>query len=95
LFELSHIVVMQRVGHPLGNAINGANEALRDEYRARLAPVPRVLRDSPAGAILVVNMPALEISATDIRNRCAENKNIHYLLPDAVADYIQLHHLYT
>ena len=95
LFELSHIVVMQRVGHPLGNAINGANEALRDEYRARLAPAPRVLRDSPAGAILVANMPALEISATDIRNRCAENKNIHYLLPDAVADYIQLHHLYT
>lgn len=95
LFELSHIVVMQRVGHPLGNAINGANEALREEYRARLAPAPRVLHDSPAGAILVVNMPALEISATDIRNRCAENKNVHYLLPDAVADYIQLHHLYN
>ncbi|MCE9549463.1 MAG: nicotinate-nucleotide adenylyltransferase, partial [Betaproteobacteria bacterium] len=72
LFELSHIVVMQRGGHPLGNAINGANEALRDEYRARLAPAPRILRDSPAGAILVANMPALEISATDIRKRCAE-----------------------
>ncbi len=95
LFKLSHIVVMQRVGHPLGNAINGANEALRDEYRARLAPSPRILCDSPAGAILVVNMPALEISATNIRKRCAEKKNIHYLLPDVVADYIQLHHLYT
>ncbi len=95
LFELSHIVVMQRVGHPLGNAINGANEALRDEYRARLVPSPRILRDSPAGAILVANMPALEISATDIRKRCAENKNIHYLLPYVVADYIQSHHLYT
>ncbi|CAH1906446.1 putative nicotinate-nucleotide adenylyltransferase [Candidatus Nitrotoga sp. HW29] len=95
LFELSHIVVMQRAGHPLGNAINGANETLRDEYRTRLVPAPRILRESPAGAILVANMPALEISATDIRKRCAENKNIHYLLPDAVADYIQLHHLYT
>ncbi len=95
LFELSHIVVMQRAGHPLGNAINGANEALRDEYRARLSPSPRILYESPAGAILVANMPALEISATDIRKRCAENKNIHYLLPDVVVDYIQLHHLYT
>jgi nicotinate-nucleotide adenylyltransferase len=95
LFELSHIVVMQRVGHPLGNTINGANEALRDEYRARLAPSSRILCDSPAGAILVADMPALEISATDIRKRCAEKKNIHYLLPDVVADYIQLHHLYT
>ncbi|CAH1208522.1 putative nicotinate-nucleotide adenylyltransferase [Candidatus Nitrotoga sp. BS] len=95
LFELAHIVVMQRAGHPLGNIINGANEALRDEYRARLAPVPRILRDSPAGAILVADMPDLEISATDIRKRCAQNKNIHYLLPDLVAGYIQLHHLYT
>ncbi|CAG9931450.1 nicotinate-nucleotide adenylyltransferase [Candidatus Nitrotoga arctica] len=95
LFELSHIVVMQRVGHPLGNTINGANDALRDEYRTRLAPSPRILCDSPAGAILVADMPALEISATDIRKRCAEKKNIHYLLPDVVADYIQLHHLYT
>jgi len=95
LFELSHIVVMQRDRQPLGNAINSAHEALRDEYRARLAPSPRVLRDSPAGAILVANMPALEISATDIRKRCAEKKNIHYLLPDVVTDYIQLHHLYT
>lgn len=95
LFELSHIVVMQRVGHPLGNSIHGTNESLHHEYRARLAPSPRILCDSPAGAILVANMPALEISATDIRKRCAEKKNIHYLLPDVVADYIQLHHLYT
>ncbi|MEO6422455.1 MAG: nicotinate-nucleotide adenylyltransferase [Candidatus Nitrotoga sp.] len=95
LFELSHILVMQRAGHPLGNTINKVNETLRDEYRARLVPAPSILRDSPAGAILVADMPALEISATDIRKRCAEKKNIHYLLPDTVADYIHLHHLYT
>lgn len=101
LFELAHIVVMQRGvcsssnGRPLGNAMNEANAALRDEFRARLAPAPRVLHDSPAGAILVVDMPALEISATDIRKRCAEGKNIHYLLPDAVAAYIQSHQLYN
>ena len=37
----------------------------------------------------------LEISATDIRSRCAAKKNIHSLLPDAVADYIHFHKLYT
>lgn len=95
LFELAHIVVMQRAGRPLGNAINEADAALRDEYRARLAPAPRALHDAPAGAIVVVNMLALEISATDIRRRCAERKDIHYLLPDVVADYIQSHKLYT
>jgi len=95
LFGLAHIVVMQRAGRPLGNAMSAADAALRDEYHARLAPAPRVLHDSAAGAILVADMPALEISSTDIRLRCAEGKNIHYLLPDTVADYIHSHHLYT
>lgn len=96
LFELAHIVVMQRAGgRPLGNAINEADATLRNEYHARLAPAPRVLHESPAGAILVADMPALEISATDIRRRCAEGKSIRYLLPGAVGRYIQSHHLYT
>ena len=95
LFELAHIVVMQRAGRPLGNAINEADAALRNEYQARLAPVPYALHDAPAGVIVVINMPALEISATDIRRRCAEKKDTHYLLPDIVADYIQSQHLYT
>ncbi|MBI5436879.1 MAG: nicotinate-nucleotide adenylyltransferase [Nitrosomonadales bacterium] len=100
LFELAHIVVMQRAacpssnGRPLGNAINQADATLRAEYQARLAPSPRLLHGAPAGAILVVNMPALEISATGIRARNARGRNIHYLLPDAVADYIQTHELY-
>jgi len=100
LFELAHIVVLQRAacpstkGRPLGNAINEADAALRNEYHARLAPAPRALHGSPAGAILVADMPALEISATGIRERCAAGKSIRYLLPDAVADYIQSHQLY-
>ena len=96
LFELAHIVVIQRAGGlPLGNAMNDADAILRSEYHARLAPAPRVLHESPAGAIFVANMPALEISATDIRRRCAEGKSIRYLLPDAAGDYIQLHKIYT
>ena len=96
LFELAHVVVMQRAGErPLGNAVNEADADLRNEYHARLAPSPRALRESPAGAIMVLDMPALEISATDIRRRCAENRDTRYLVPDAVAYYIKLHHLYT
>ena len=95
LFELAHIVVMQRAGLPLGNAMSHADAALRTAYQARLAPSARVLHESAAGAILVADMPALEISATDIRRRCAEKRNIHYLLPDTVADYLQSHYLYT
>lgn len=96
LFVLAHIVVMQRAGgRPLGNAIKEADATLRSEYHARLAPSARALLDSPAGIIFVADMPALEISATDIRRRCSEKKDTRYLLPDAVAYYIQYHHLYT
>ncbi|MDE2309992.1 MAG: nicotinate-nucleotide adenylyltransferase [Betaproteobacteria bacterium] len=95
LFGLAHIVVMQRAGgRPLGNAMNEADVALRNAYQTRLAPSPQLLHESPAGAILVADMPALEISATGIRARNARGRNIHYLLPDAVADYIQIHELY-
>lgn len=95
LFELAHIVVMQRAGClPLGNAIADADAELRDIYRKRLVPSPKALREAPHGGIFVADMPALEISATDIRRRCAESKNIRYLLPDAVAAYIHFNQLY-
>ena len=95
LFELAHIVVIQRAGGPpLGNAMNRADAALQVEYQARLAPGAAALREAPAGAIVVIDMPALEISATDIRARCAAGKSIRYLVPQAVADYIQTQQLY-
>lgn len=95
LFELAHVVAVQRAGRPLGNAMNDADAALQAEYRSRLAPAAAVLHESPAGSVFVLNMPALEISATDIRQRCARHGNTRYLLPDPVADYIQAHHLYS
>ena len=95
LFALAHIVVMQRNGRPLGNAIEQADAALLGEYRARLAPAPRALHEAPAGAVVVLDMPTLEISATAIRSHCAQGHSPRYLVPDAVLDYIQSHHLYT
>ncbi len=94
LFALAHIIVVQRGGRPLGNAMNEANAELQAEYRARLAPGPRALQEAQAGAILVVDMPALEISATGIRERCTSGRSIRYLVPDAVAEYIQSQGLY-
>lgn len=95
LFELAHIVVMQRPGLPLGNAILQADSALQQEYLARLAPAPRRLHESPNGAIVALDMSLLDIAATDIRRRCAEKKNIRYLVPDSVAHYIQSHQTYS
>ncbi|TAJ83450.1 MAG: nicotinate-nucleotide adenylyltransferase [Gallionellaceae bacterium] len=94
LFGLAHIVVMQRPGQPLGNTMAQADPELLREYTARMAPATKVLHESPAGHIVVLNIPALEISATDIRRRCAEGKNIHALVPDAVAHFLH-HHPYS
>ncbi len=51
----------------------------------------------PAGAGLVggwIQVPALEISATAIRERVRQGRSIRYWVPDAVAAYIAAHGLY-
>jgi nicotinate-nucleotide adenylyltransferase len=88
LFDLANIVVMQRPGQPLGNQMIKTDAALLREYVARLAPSPKVLHESPSGHIVVLDIPALEISSTDIRQRCIAGKDIHHLVPDSVAHYI-------
>lgn len=95
LFELAHIVVLQRAGGmPLGNAMLKADAALQAEYQARLAPGAGALHEAPNGAIFVADMPALEISSTDIRRRCADGKSLRYLVPEAVVNYIKTNSLY-
>ncbi|GAB3827112.1 hypothetical protein GCM10028895_38960 [Pontibacter rugosus] len=44
--------------------------------------------------ISFVKAPILDISATFIRQCIREEKSIRYLVPDAVAAYIQAHKLY-
>lgn len=42
-----------------------------------------------------VEVPAVEISATEIRRRVAEGRSIRYWVPDGVADYVAAHRLYV
>jgi nicotinate-nucleotide adenylyltransferase len=42
----------------------------------------------------VVEVPALDISATEIRRRVSRKQSIRYWVPDAVAEYIVRHRLY-
>lgn len=63
-----------------------------------VAPRPGVAaRPDPAVARVphqVVPLPAMGISATDIRDRVARGESIAGLVSDAVAGYIAQHHLY-
>lgn len=77
---------------------------------ARIVVVPRGERlppsattlaraDAAAAALsgsgdLVVNVPVLDISASDVRSRVARGLSIRYLVPEAVRDYIAARGLY-
>ncbi|HEY7796347.1 MAG TPA: nicotinate-nucleotide adenylyltransferase [Microbacteriaceae bacterium] len=52
------------------------------------------LPKAPQGAISELEVPALSISSTDVRQRVAAGKPIWYLVPDGVVQYISKHHLY-
>ena len=55
-------------------------------------PVPRF----PSSPLIAgtVEVPAVEISATEIRLRVREGRPVRYWVPDAVAEYMVRHRLY-
>ncbi len=53
-----------------------------------------VSRDDKAPQIDTIEVPALAISSTDLRNRVSEGRPIRYLMPDSVANYIHKSGLY-
>jgi len=50
--------------------------------------------DQITDTVMVMEVPALAISSTDIRNRIRKQRTIEYLLPEGVANYILKHGLY-
>lgn len=94
LFALAHLAIAHRPGFPIDPATLPA--ALRAEHRARLVADndPAALAATPAGRILSFAMTPLAVSATQLRALLAAGRSARYLLPSAVIDYIDLHHLY-
>lgn len=83
----------------------GADAALELEAWHRAAELPRLARVAvfarpgtsiPASPLIAatVEVPAIEISATEIRHRVRTGRPIRYWVPDAVAEYVARHRLY-
>lgn len=90
LFELAHIVVAQRPGFDLKHL----QSPLKEEFAKRRAKSPHAVRDKPFGAIIVLEVTPVDISASMIRERLAGGKDVRDLLPGLVLDYIQAEGLY-
>ena len=90
LFKLAHIVVAQRPGFDLRHL----QSPLKEEFAKRSAKSPHASHDKPCGAIIVVEVKPVDISASMIREKLAGGKSVRDLLPGLVLDYIQAQGLY-
>lgn len=77
--DLAHIIVVNRPGFPLAPSTPVAD--MLEARRARAAPE---LRNAASGRVLEMELPLLEIAATEVRQRAAEGRSIRYLVPDPV-----------
>lgn len=89
LIGLAHLVVAQRPGTQ--RTLTGE---LAEVLGDRLTRDPAVLHRTRAGAVLLAEVPALEVSASRIRALLRAGRSVRHLLPDACLSYIESHCLY-
>jgi nicotinate-nucleotide adenylyltransferase len=72
------------------------HEARRIPELARVVVFARPGTAVPASGWISqrIEVPAVDISATEIRNRVRQGRPVRYWVPDAVAEYIATHRLY-
>ncbi|HEX7043845.1 MAG TPA: nicotinate-nucleotide adenylyltransferase [Burkholderiales bacterium] len=89
LFELAHLVVMERPGAPL------VREALPVWAASRLCASPDALAGRRSGSIALLPVTQYDISATRLREIIARGGTPSFdEIPRAVWEYIQRHNLY-
>ena len=95
LFDLAHVIAVQRPGAPLDAAMlrRRAPEVL-EEIGDRWLP-PTALADAAQGGFALLPMPALRPeSSTELRRRIQAGEPWQEWVPPAVAAYIACHGLY-
>jgi nicotinate-nucleotide adenylyltransferase len=78
ILEACRLAVLPRDGHPPPD----------------LEPIRTALGDAAVERIAAIDGPRIRLSATEIRRRAASGRSVRYLVPDAVATYIEDHRLY-
>ncbi len=79
LFDLAHMVVLTRPGSAIAFPIE-----LQSAIELRKTFAVDALSQAPAGLVLRLNVSALDISATAVRELLAQGLSPRYLVPDAL-----------
>lgn len=84
------------VGADAAQELEAWREARALPGLARIVVFPRGQAAPPASPLVsgVVEVPRIEISATEIRRRVRAGLTIRYWVPDSVAEYVAEHRLY-
>ena len=87
LLELAHLVIFERPG---ADSPPLAVTQWLDQHRID----QNALLTSPAGGVMTLDQPVLDIASSDIRALLAAGRDPRFLLPDVVMEYISLHKLF-
>jgi nicotinate-nucleotide adenylyltransferase len=93
LFSLSHFIITTRPGYAAPRLNDVLSEHVAREFTS-VEEKKHHIHSASGKGIYFEAITALEISATNIRQRIASGSTVRYLLPDQVLTYIQDHHLY-
>ena len=89
LINYCHIVVVHRPGHAREDNAKGQQTLMAFEQRFRAQSIG----DEPAGSVVFLELPMLNIAASQIRSSSGGNEMTDYLHP-RVASYIKERNLY-
>lgn len=85
---LCHLIVLRRPGWQLGDKLSALDAGVREWVQDRRVTDPAQLDNEAAGRCFFLSIPALDISASAIRERLAQGRSPRWLVPDKVLDEI-------
>lgn len=91
LLELTHIVALTRPGHRL----DALDPELEDAIARRRTEAVPALHASAGGLVLELDVPAWEVSSTEVRAAIAARRPLGPWVPPSVQDWIARHGLYA
>jgi nicotinate-nucleotide adenylyltransferase len=91
LLTFSHICAVSRPGFTLDMA--SMPDEVGNEFIQRMAR-PQEMRNTPCGLTCLAPGLQIDISSTAIRHSLRQGNRPSALIPSAVLDYIEQHHLY-